>query len=139
MALDFLALKAELQTDPLGLGYAVFIASGSDHRLADLLNEPRAAIRVDRGLIPSHEVVNVLEWTDAAVGVSLQPISAILAAGQVDVSNVRVRAAFATVFPAGSGTRTRLIALATRDGSRAAQLFDVSVVHADVAWALRGI
>jgi hypothetical protein len=44
------------------------------------------------------------------------------------------------MFPAGSGTRNRLTALATRSGSRAEQLFGrrVSVSHGDVATALNG-
>ena len=139
--MDFVALKAELTTDPAGLGYAPHITLGSDHRVADLLNLPRATIQVARGLIPSHEIVNAIDWADVAVGVSLEPLKAILSAGQVDTGNVRVRAAFQALFPVGSGTRSRIVALATRNGSRVEQLFGVtqSVVHADVAWALRGI
>ena len=49
--------------------------------------------------------------------------------------NTPVIANFQVMFPAGSGTRARLIALASRNGSRAEQLFGVGVqiTHADVS------
>jgi hypothetical protein len=55
-----------------------------------------------------------------------------------DGSNTPVIANLQGIFPAGSPTRNRLIALAVRNGSRAEQLFGTNVVvsSGDVAAAL---
>ncbi len=150
-------LKTELQTDPSSLGYAAPLAAGTMAALAGLLNQPRASIRIRRADIASSEVAIAIEVTDftslqanpTAAQLSserryLAWLTAILAVPAVrllnnDGSNTPVITNFQAMFPAGSGTRTRLLALAERDGSRAEQLFGVGVVvsYQDVGLALR--
>lgn len=56
-----------------------------------------------------------------------------------DGSSTQVQTNLQAIFPAGSGTRTRLVALATRQGSRAEQLFGTGTVltDEDIGIALR--
>jgi len=123
--MDLAALKAELLADPLGLGYAPLLAHGADSSLADLLNAVRPSIDINRGVIPSYEIVNATtptEWT-ALSTTEKQRYQTLTGAGQVDSGNANVRAAFQAMFAAGTATRTALTALLTRKGSRAEQLF----------------
>jgi hypothetical protein len=58
----------------------------------------------------------------------------------ITITNANVRTILASIFGAGSATRTALLALQTRKGSRAEQLFGsgVTVSDNDIAIALRG-
>jgi hypothetical protein len=137
--MDLTALKTELTTDPAGLGYAALVASGHTAGLADLLNAPNAAIRVNRGVIEAYRIVNAIvpgDWA-ALTAAQKQSLQLIISAGQVDVSDVNVRQAFVDAFGAGTATRAALVGLATRDGSRAEQVLGQPVSHLDVARALR--
>ena len=137
MAIDYVALKTELTTDPAGLGYATLWATGADTALADILNTVRQTIDIDRGVIPSYEVINATapaEWT-ALSAAEKQRYQTLTGAGQTDSGNANVRAAFNTMFPQGSSTRTSLIGLLTRKGSRAEFLFGQAVTSNDVAQA----
>lgn len=140
MSINLAALKTELQTDPTSLGYASSMASGTDWALADLLNAVRQTIDIDRGVIPSYEIINataVAEWT-ALSAAEKQRYQTLTGAGQVDSANVNVRASFNQMFAGGTATRTALTALLTRKGSRAEQLFgqQVSTEHVSRARAL---
>lgn len=137
MALSLPALKTELQTDPTGLGYAAHIMSGTTWRLADLLNLPRVAIRTFRTAIPTWEVIAATTKTeyDALTAGNKQLYQILVSAGTIDGSNAEIRAMFASIFSAGP-TRTALAAMAERDGTRAEQLFGVSVSTDDCAHAL---
>lgn len=139
--MNLTALKTEVQTDPTALGYAAYLATGSLSPIVDLLNAPRAGVTVFRGVIPSYEIVNATEPTEWAAlsSAEKQRYQTLTGAGQVDVSNANVRAAFSAMFAAGTATRAALVALASRVGSRAEQLFGagVAVTADDVARALR--
>jgi len=139
--MDFAALKAEVQTDPVGLGYAIHLASGSLSPIVALLTAARAGVTVFRGVIPAYEVINATvtaEWTTLTAA-EKQRYQTITGAGQVDTANANVRAAFLAMFAAGTATRTALVALASRPGSRAEELWGAGVVVSaeDVARALR--
>ena len=50
--MNYVALKSELTTDPLIIGYS----GTTDQEAADLLNVPRAGQTVDRDVIPTREI-----------------------------------------------------------------------------------
>lgn len=140
MAIDLTALKSELLNDPATLGYAAPRTAGNTQALADLLNQIRGSIQINRGVIPAYEIINAIvpaDWS-ALSAAEKQRIELITGAGQVDVKNANVRNQFLQAFGAGTTTRTNLGGLQNRDGSHAEQLFgaDVTVSNADVAAAL---
>lgn len=126
---DSVALKAELDADPSGLGYAAHMASGDNAALVALLNEPHAADQMNRGVVPAHEVITA---TDAGEWAALSDVekgryNTITGGGEVDASATNVRAAFAAMFVGGTATRAALLAIGTRDGSRIEALFGAGV------------
>lgn len=132
MAIDYAALKAELQS-----AHGALFAAGDDVSCASLLNAVATNIDIDRGVIPSYEIINATvpaEWTalSAAERTRYQTLTG---AGQVDSQNANVRASFQAMFGVGTTTRTNLTALLTRKGSRAEQLFGQSVSPMDIAKA----
>ena len=140
MAADPIALKTEITTDPTGLGYAPYVAAGNDTALVGLLNLPRATIRLPAGVVPSYAVVNAIvatEW-QALTAQAKDYLNLVVQPPYVDLGGGEVRTALATLFGAGTGTRTKLIALVDRDASRAEQLGFGTVTEADVSRALRG-
>lgn len=138
MALSLSALKTELQTDPTTLGYAPLVTAGNTGALAALLNEGRAGISVFRSSIPTWEIVaNTVKIDyDALLPGDKQLYQILVSTGTVDATDSRIRAMFASIFGVGTTTRTNLVAMASRQGSRAEQLFGGGVGHADVARAL---
>ena len=140
--MDYEALRAEITGDPTGLGYAAAVARGDDTAVAALLNAPRAGVSVQRELVPAHEVFEAIappEWA-ALSAAEKQRVQTILSMGTVNVRGAQTRAALAAAFGAGTATRTALVALQARTGSRAEAVLGAGVgVHeADVARALRG-
>lgn len=142
MPIDYAALKSEIQTDPIALGYASHVASGDDAGVAILLGATQQTININVGVVPAYKVFEAIvpaEWSALSAD-DKQRIQSILAMGDVDTTGPNTRAAFTTAFPATTVTRTNLTALLTRKGSRAEQLFGAGTVvqHLDVAKALRG-
>ena len=138
MAINYAALKAEVQTDPLALGYATPLAAGNHAALADLLNQVRSGISIDLETVQAWAVFNAIvpaEWA-ALSAQEKQRIQIILSMGTVSVKGANTRSAFLAAFAAGTTTRTNLAALQTRVGSRAEQLFSQSVTPADIAQAM---
>ena len=138
--MDYAALKTEIQTDPLALGYAANVASGNDSAIAEALNLVRGTISIDRQIVDSHEVIDATaaaEWAALTAG-EKQRYQTIVGAGKVNLENANVRAAFSAMFAAGTATRAALIAMLTQTGSRAGQLGFGTVNFLDVAKALRG-
>lgn len=158
---QYVALKSELNNDPRAYGYAPLRTSGSDNALADLLNLVRdgtngTAIPIRRADIASKELWEAIDVTDmtalpgaptatqlSAERRQLAWLTGLPAIPRIrllndDGSNTPAVANLLAIFPA-SGTRTRLTALASRNGSRAEELFgrDVRLTDADVAIALR--
>ena len=140
--MDYVALKTELQADPNGLGYAAAIASGSDNILANLLNAVNQNINITRDILKAYEIFDAVDPTDYSglTAAKKTDLQLILGMGEVDVLNANTRSLLAGIFGAGSATRTALLALQNRKGSRAEQLFGrgVFVTAADIAIALRG-
>ena len=140
MAVDLTALNTELTSDPTALGYASHVAAGADGTLAELLNRTRPTISVKRATIQTWEIIAATEsadWTALSVEAK-DRYRVIVSAGVIDVSDANIRALLGALLPAGSATRANLIARISRPGSRAEQLFGVSVSSDEIAKALRG-
>jgi len=156
MAFTLAALKTELTTDPSQLGYAASVATRDDSITAELINRVRVAIAIKRAdIAPSDVVIAIdvtdytalpgtptaaqlsserrfLSWMEAAISVpSLRLVNE-------DGTDTMVTKNFKAMFPAGSGTLTRLTALGLRAGSRAEQLFGAGTIitAGDVAAAV---
>jgi hypothetical protein len=136
--MDYVALKNEFVTDPRSYGYAPFWANGQDWKLAELINEIRA-IPINRDIIPAHEIFEAIvptEWVALSVQ-EKERIRLLLGMGDVNVRGANTRASFQAAFATGTQTRTNLTALLTRNGSRAEELFGVSISWDDIAKARR--
>lgn len=148
MAISYTTLKTELTTDPSSFGYAALITSGSDQRLADLLNQIRPAITVRRSDITPQEVLEAVALSDFAANLSVGQGSWFESTTQAllirllndDGTDTRMLTNLVSLFTSNSGTRTRLRAIANRPGSRAEQLFgtNTTISADDIAVALRG-
>lgn len=151
-------LRAEIDADPLALGYTAPRAAGSDHALADLLNALRAAFSCRAPVVP---IWRVLAWaaeegryervyTAAAsgpagvrsvAGCALKILDA-LADVNLDAPELRtLLAALVTAAVLSAADRDCLLALGDRSpASRAEVLFGPGTVvtASDIARALRG-
>jgi hypothetical protein len=136
MTFSVTALAQEL-TNPK---YAALIRAGSDQGIADLLNVIDPTIIVPRGRVETWEILAATvrtEW-DALSADAKQLYLTVISAGVVDTTDPQIRAILGGLFPAGTTTRTNLVARLTRPGSRAEQLFGTGTVisSVDVARAL---
>lgn len=140
MAINYAQLKTELQTDPSALGYSALLAAGNHVGVAAVLNLTRAGVTIKRDIIPAHQLFEAITATDYAALTAAEKtrLQIILSMGQVNVRGDNTRAQLAAMFGAGTATRTAVLALIDRQGSRAEQLFGsgVSISAADVALAL---
>lgn len=139
MAINYAALKAEGVNDPLGLGYAVHFGTGNDQAIADLLNTPRQGATVNRTIVPAWEVVNAVVPAEyAALTATYRDyLTFVVSATEVQLGGGGVRDGLGAVFPAQSATRANLLALLTKQASRAEQLFGfgVTITPDDIAKA----
>lgn len=124
-------LRTEITTDPTSLGYASPLAAGNHAQVATLLNQPRGAISVEKVYVTSRDLIATLvpgEYT-ALTQAQRDYLALLPALGTVDIrTGSSLRNALNAVFAAGTGTRTAYTALASRNGSRAEQLFGVDTV-----------
>lgn len=125
MPVNLAALRAELLADPSALGYAGLLAAGNHVGVAALLNQPRVGIVVKRDVIPSHEIFEAITAADytALAAAEKTRLQVILSMGSVNVAGINTRAQLSSMFGAGTTTRTNILALIDRQGSRAEQLF----------------
>lgn len=146
MAISPAALKAELQNDPIGYGYAALIAAGNHGGLADMLNLVRTGanggpqIIFRKTSVSGSEIYQQILWTDL-VALPGAPTPAQLSKERRDLafltglpavqavallnpdgSDASIVANLRGMLTAGSGTLTRLVAIASRNGSRGEQL-----------------
>lgn len=161
--INYTTLKTELTTNPngyTGIGGQTLTQlynAGADQACADVLNEIRAAISIKRADVSSADCVSSIRVTDyTALPANpsngqlsterrflswLECISG-LVEGRIrllndDGSDTPAIANFKDMFQVGTGTLTRLLALATRSGSRAEQLFgaDTRLTATDIVQA----
>uniref|UniRef100_A0A7C4Y4W7 Uncharacterized protein n=1 Tax=Caldisericum exile TaxID=693075 RepID=A0A7C4Y4W7_9BACT len=139
--MDYVVLKNEFLTDPKGYGYRTYWDNGQDWKLAELINEVRSDIWIDRDIVPTYEIFEAIvptEW-DALTTAEKQRMQLILSMEQVNVKGENTRLAFQKAFASGTTTRNNLLALLKRNGSRAEELFGAGTVVTwdDVARARR--
>jgi len=153
MAINYAALKTELQTDPQTYGYAAALAAGEPETVAALLNKVRngtdgeAAITINRTTISPTEVLRVITVGDFRANLTNMAASWFESVTQYGTLQLRdaqgastpTRDNFIALFSNGSATLTRLAALETRNGSRAEQLYGEGTVITpqDIATAMR--
>lgn len=147
MAIDYPALRAELETDPNGYGYAPLLAAGADQGLADLLNEERANITVRRPDITAAEVLEAIDNRDFVATPNAAHVAWFGSVTRQESVRLVTDAGVDTRILGGlrrlldnadtQGSRARLGAIANRLGSRAEQLFGAGTLvrHEDVTKA----
>lgn len=148
MAVNIPQLKTELLTDPLGLGYAPTVASRDDSITASIINQIRAGILIKRADVSPSEVFHALDLVDliasptATMNSYLQSLLTAPYSIRLlndDGTSTPVQTNVLTLLKTGSTpTKTRLIALQTRAGSRSEQLFGAGTIVTanDIALAL---
>lgn len=128
--MDYLALKNELVGDPKGYGYAQYLASGSDWVLADMLNQVRDSIRIDRTFVNAYEIIEAIrpiEWSYIEAEDKWR-FQLILGMGQVYIKGTNTREILLEPFPNYCITWSNIMALTKRSGSRAEELFGEGAV-----------
>lgn len=131
--MDLQALKTELATDPLNLGYA---GLSDPHEKAAKLNETPAAAEPgrqrDRTTLEAWEVFEATVKSEyAALSADDKELyRAMLSMGTINVRGANTRATFAGLFQAGTQTRANLVALQTQPVSRA-RFLGFGLVRAD--------
>lgn len=128
---ELLLIKAELTNDPLELGLTT--APADDEANANLLNEVRQTILVDRASIPADSIaIDIDEYSAASAG-NRQWLDGQMADGSVSPAVFREN--FYKMFSANTATRASFDAVATEPSSRAIQLLEryVSLTPSDIA------
>lgn len=146
MTIDYAALKSEILTDPVNVGYAPFVTSGQDQAIADLLNAKtgNGVGQVPREPISAADFIAAINATEMATLTALQltQVQIIAGASTVNIGDSDVQAWVSQTFGqvTAPNTRTTLTALATRIASRAEVLFGAGtrISSSDVSFALRG-
>ena len=110
--MDHPKLKAEIQSDPVGMVYGAWTTTADDNRIAGIINDPtkRTLVHV---VIPSWKVItcyDAVEFSNLTT-LQLQKLTSLTSPGYVDFANSNVRAICATIFPAGGPTRAAFVAL----------------------------
>jgi hypothetical protein len=128
--MDYAALKVELDTDPLGRGYAGM----GDEEAANSLNANGR--NVDRTEVTGGEIAaSAVRAELAALTAAEQTyVRTLMSAGTIPLT-ANFKTEMAAIFPPGSETRTNLIALLKRPGSRGEELGFGRVTPSDVAIA----
>lgn len=156
-AAQLLALKNEINNDPRGYGFVALNAAGNDQGISDNINtvrdgtnpptNPTAAggnadghISINKGSISTQDLLEALTETDVAALTQGQRDWIMLVASGTRVrvdSGSSARAGLLALFSSGT-SHNNLIATATRNGSRAEELFGVNTVItiADIAAAI---
>lgn len=146
MSIDYVALKSELQNDPVGLGYGAFVSSGNDAGLAAILNLVRAgaSYSIFKNNIPIKEVIANIVSTDFTSLTALQIAKLqLLFAGNtqgLDGTDLNTRNIIIGIFSGMPTTVSNLTTIAKRQSSRAEVLFGIgtTITNFDIAQALRG-
>jgi hypothetical protein len=124
MAIDLVALATELQTDPQGLGY-----TGDPINDHSVINLVRASIQIDVPTVPTRDIIEATIASEYSTlsDTEKSRYQTLVSVGEIDPNATNAVAAFQAMFTGGTTTRSNLLALQSRDGSRAEQLFEESV------------
>ena len=128
---ELLILKSELTNDPLSLGLT--LEPADDEANANLLNEVRETILVDRASIPADSIaIDIDEYSAASAG-NRQWLDGQMADGSVSPAVFREN--FYKMFGTNTATRASFDAVAKEASSRAIQLLEryVTLTPSDIA------
>lgn len=115
------ALKAEINADPLTLGYNV--GGKTDQQIADLLNSLTTGRTLARTSISQLEFANAVGDADfPATGILQSKFQFLYSQSQINPNNTQMVAMIKAVFPTNTATWTRLVAVAVPTVSRATEL-----------------
>lgn len=141
-------LQTEINTDPQSLGYAAALASNGHQGVADALNLTRASITIRRSDITPTEIVTAITASDFVASPSASLLAwyqSAMACPMLRITNddgsaTSLQTNFKALLTAGSGSLNRLVALATRNGSRGEALFGpgVTITAQNVGQAKNG-
>lgn len=147
-------LFTELSTDPQTLGYATAYGKaitagsvGNDAAVLDALNLVRAGgtYQLNKGVVATNLLLKEMDIADLTALLSGTPpkmpiLQLYMTQPTLDTADAEIQAAFLNLFPAGSTSRTNLVAFFKRQGSRAEVLCGVGTVMTvgDVSCAIRG-
>lgn len=149
MAINYAALKTELQTDPTGLGYAGPLGRGETQVVANILNKARQSITIRRSNISPQEVLEVIDSRDFVTGANTAHVAWFESVTQLpslrlvndDGADTRILGNLRRILenPGAQNSRARLLEIANRAGSRAEQLFgrDTVIQSSDITIALQ--
>lgn len=147
MSINHAALAAEIQNDPLSLGYADRVSAGDDAGLASLLNLVRDSITVKDDLMSRSDfqlavlpAVLGIDALSGALKAKWERIFQIINASEtVRIGHPSVAALLTAAVTDGLLTQETANAVGNRKGSRAEALFGVgtSLTHLDISIALR--
>ena len=127
---DFVALKAELDNDPLTRGYATM----SDKEAAVSLNEKNRPN--ERQSVPAQEFIAAIAPTAFPADGKMQAyLALLLGTGSVPLDEPNVRNALKAIFSGQGGTLAALAALQNENISRGVELGLGRVAEGHVAYA----
>ena len=143
MVIDPIVLGQHIQDDPNVRGYAAHVISGATNVIAGLLNEVLVSITIQRETVKPSEVWEAVDLTEfkALSAQERQVLGILLGMETLSVGpGSNSRTTLAALFPTGSTTRGKLIALVQRKGSEVEDLFgeNVRATSKDVTLALGG-
>jgi hypothetical protein len=132
-AIDYTALRTELQTNPTSIaGLSAAVTAGQDCLAASLLNGNTTATNVFQP-ITTTAMKGAIDPTEFATlsATQLSQITVMLSGDSVDATNTNIRTIVTNIFsPAGSfpTTRANMLALVRRAGTRPEVLFGSGTV-----------
>lgn len=124
---QLVALASEINADPKALAYA----GKNNVAVAAILNTVGASgEKVNAGIVPAQVLLNAIDGVelDALTTGKKMTLQIYFSSGSVDSGNANVRAGLASVFAAGTASRTNLIAIVDRSGSRGEVLFGIGAI-----------
>jgi len=126
------ALKNEITSDPLTLGYA-----GKDHeQIAKMINRPQRSVDIES--LGAGTLVSCIDETEyTSLPAPKKDYLRLLVSSGSIVMEGGVRQSLREMFSQGSKSRTAILKSIRRDGSRAEELSLGRVTESDVADSLR--
>ncbi len=123
---DIAALKTELTIDPLAIGYSGM----TDQEAAAALNDLANGATVDVQSISTSDLqsaVDITEWDALTTNELLQWQTMMIVEGGLPINSI-TKAQVQGLWPVASATRTNIVALQTKAGTRSEVLFGADTV-----------
>jgi hypothetical protein len=149
MTLDYSKLKAEVQTDPLQIGYGQYLASGNHIAVANLLNSttgpgssgiPLTSLQRDQFMLNILPAISAIASGNDVIKDKWDRILGVIKAADFIHNNQSIQYLLQQSVADGLWTQPQANAVFVRNGSRAEVLFgqDAVLTHIDVGTALIG-